>query len=130
MSTYIAESGISLNIKLESGHYKHVCFELQTNGQSVFVTEDKSLIEAMDKSHRNGVLYKKEKENMAEKKDDGGEKSEIGEVEIKEVEVECLDDAKEYLVNEFGIPKTAVKKKADVLNAAKMNGVKFVGELS
>lgn len=48
---------------------------------------------------------------------------------LKEIEVSCLADAKDYLCNEFGYKKTQLKGAESVKRAAEEHGVMFVGSL-
>lgn len=123
METYKAKSGISINVKLQSGRHKHVCFEMQSNGESIYTTSNQALATALDNDPRCGVLYRKEEQVKEERQQVREE-----EVKAQEVEVYCLDDAKQYLADKFGVPKSAMKKKADILDIAKRNGVLFTGD--
>lgn len=121
--TYIAQSGISLNVKLKSGKHAHVCFDMQSNGTSVYVTSNKTIIEALEADKRYGEWYKEMElpkvARMAEE-----EKH-----EAKEIEVTCLADAKEYLAMEHGVPRSSMRTKTAILLAAKANDVVFIGNL-
>lgn len=47
--------------------------------------------------------------------------------EMKKVEVACLDDAKQYLVDNFGIAVRNLRSKKAIEDAATQNGIVFVG---
>ena len=48
-------------------------------------------------------------------------------MEIKEVQVSCLDDAKDYLSDKFGISRTKLRSQEGIEKAAAANGVRFIG---
>lgn len=61
----------------------------------------------------------------AEEKPKAEEKAEEKLVEVK---VNCVEDAKEYLITNFGIASNKLRSRAQVENSAKQNGVKFIWE--
>lgn len=124
---YISPSGISLNVKLASGHYKHVCFDMQSNGTSIYVTDSAGVIEALDNDSRCGKLYRAE--DMAEAEAQSADAEAEKKPEMKEVEVSCLADAKEWLARECGVPRSVMRSKTSILLAAKENDVVFTGNL-
>ena len=48
------------------------------------------------------------------------------EVELKPVEMSCNDDAKDYLVDKFGISRTKLRNRTQIEESGKANGIKFV----
>lgn len=48
-------------------------------------------------------------------------------VELREVAVTCTDDAREWLMSEFGINKTKVRTRAQIDAMAASRGIKFTG---
>lgn len=47
--------------------------------------------------------------------------------DVKTIEVACLDDAKQYLVDNFGIAVRNLRSKKAIEDAATQNGIVFVG---
>lgn len=47
---------------------------------------------------------------------------------LEEVKVNSLDDAKEYLIEHFGMAASKLRSRVQIENGAKMNGVNFVWE--
>lgn len=125
--TYRSSAGISINVRMKSGHYKHVCFDMQSNGTSIFVTDSENLIEALDNDKRCGNLYTAVEEPAAAALDEA--EAGTAEHKVKEVEVECLADAKEWLARECGVPRSVMRSKTSILLAAKENDIVFVGNL-
>lgn len=46
---------------------------------------------------------------------------------LKEIHVDNLDDAKEYLCDHFGLSRTKLRSKKAIIEAAATNGIEFVG---
>ena len=97
---------------------------MQSNGESIYTTSNQTLAAALDKDPRCGVLFVREEAREAEVQKEEEAKA----AEVQEVEVYCMDDAKQYLIDTFGVPKSAMKKKADIVEIAKRNGVLFTGD--
>ena len=55
-------------------------------------------------------------------------KPEAEEQPLKEVKVSSLDDAKEYLIENFGMASSKLRSRVQIVNGAKINGVKFIWE--
>lgn len=47
--------------------------------------------------------------------------------ELRQVEVSCLDDAKEYLVEQFGVMRGKLRSVKQIKDSAAENGVEFLG---
>ena len=47
--------------------------------------------------------------------------------EVTEVEVTCIEDAKQYMMDNYGYSARALKTAKNILDAAKHNGVRFNG---
>ena len=47
--------------------------------------------------------------------------------ELKQVEVSCVDDAKEYLVEHFGVMRGKLRSVKSIKDSALENGIEFVG---
>lgn len=54
------------------------------------------------------------------------EKEEVKDRGLKRVEVSCNDDAKDYLEKEFGVLRSKMKVRADILSFAELYGIEFV----
>jgi len=94
-----------------------------------------SVVELEDdpQSHRQGVVETEEEraERMAKvraAKADVGSKEESPEpTEPVRVDVSCIEDAKQYMMDNFGYSARALKTERNILDAAKRVGVEFVG---
>lgn len=63
-----------------------------------------------------------------EEKPKAEEKAEEEEKSLEEVKVNSLDDAKEYLIEHFGMAASKLRSRVQIENGAKQNGVKFIWE--
>lgn len=139
--TYKAHSQISINIVLPNGHKKRVEFTPHTLGGSSYVSSDPDEQDALSKHYRFGSLFKisSVKIDKADVKEEGmqSESSEESEgndrkdedngtsVEMKVVAVSSVADAKEYLAETFGIERTSIKYKKDIVEKATELGITF-----
>lgn len=103
--------------------FKHITFEPGTTGYAYYSTADETeqkAIEAHPLFNKMFVL-KDAPTSTVEKK------AAAVPVEKKEVEVASAADAKQYLVDTFGISRTKIQSTADIKKYAEQNGVVFVG---
>lgn len=129
---YIAKTDIALSVMMNNGKSTHVKFTPVTGGGSVFYTKDAELAQALEKHYKFGKLFRKAQEqppvqiapvsspSKATPADDNSKK--------KTMTFACYEDAKDYLVETFGISRTKLKKQADIISAAKANGIDVVIE--
>lgn len=124
---YIAKSHVSLSVKMTENKYAHISFTPLTGGGSVYYTSDEKVQQALEQHPKYGKLYKEDllyKQIMqvvatpvAKKKKE----------EATEVHVSCLDDAKDYLSEKFGISRTKMRSAEGIKNIAASNNVVFIG---
>lgn len=103
--------------------FKHITFEPDSSGYAYYSTDDEEeqkAIEAHPLFNKMFVL-KDAPTSVVAKKDVAVP------VEKKEVEVTSAADAKQYLVDTFGISRTKIQSTADIKKYAEQNGVEFVG---
>lgn len=127
LKEYKAKSIISIGVKTAKGKVR-VNFTPSSFGGSVYVTSNKELQEALESDQRFGVTYKlirqsgtdepapKEEEKVAE-----------APVEKKEVEVNDISEAKDYLVDNFGYKKNKLRSLVSIKTAADDNNIIFIG---
>lgn len=126
---YISTSHISLSVLLPSGKSKRVSFSPITGSGSYFMTDDKELQNALEKHYRFGTLFNvddlySEQELQKAKRKAVEVKAEP---KIEEVTITCLDDAKEYLSDRFGISRTKMNSMKAIEEHATANHIKFIG---
>lgn len=128
MKIYKAKSHISLNVRLAGGGVRHVSFNSLTIGGSEFYTEDERLQRGLESHPKYGKLFKLEKEVEPVQKT--APVSQQGEPESKApkakiVKVPSLEDAKAYLVENFGISRTKLRSRKQIEDAGAANGIEF-----
>lgn len=103
--------------------FKHITFEPDTTGYAYYSTADETEQEAIE-AHPlfNKMFVLKDAPAPAVAK-----KTAATPVEKKKVEVTSAADAKQYLVDTFGISRTKIQSTADIKKYAEQNGVVFVG---
>lgn len=120
---YTAKTHVSLNVPL-NGTNIHISFTPQTGGGSVFYTEDKALANALEKHVRYGKLFRKAAEPVkavVKKKVEAVPAEPVK--KEKEKTFACYEDAKDYLVETFGISRTKLRSKTAIEAAAKANNI-------
>lgn len=103
--------------------FKHITFEPDTTGYAYYSTADETeqkAIEAHPLFNKMFVLKDAPTSTVAKK-------AAAVPVKKKEVEVASAADAKQYLVDTFGISRTKIQSTADIKKYAEQNGVVFVG---
>lgn len=103
--------------------FKHITFEPDSSGYAYYSTDDEEeqkAIEAHPLFNKMFVLKDAPTSVVAKK-------AVAVPVEKKEVEVTSAADAKQYLVDTFGISRTKIQSTADIKKYAEQNGVVFVG---
>lgn len=121
---YTAKTDLSLNIRTGKG-YAHIQFDSMTKGGSVYYTENPSLQEGLEKHPKYGRLFRMEV--VKEVKREEPKLKPESEKKPKEVKVESLNDAKDYLVETHGYSRTQLRTKESILAAAAEVGEEFAG---
>lgn len=122
MKRYTSSSDISINVRKE-GKNVHISFDAITGGGSQFYTDDESLQKAIESHPRYGELFtlKDEPVKVPEPVVEQPEQDD------STVKVGSLADAKDYLVRNFDIPRSNLKTKQRILEAAQTVGITFEG---
>ena len=120
---YQAGSDLSFSVNMKNGQ-RRIVFEPQSHGTSVYSTRNTEEQNAMEKHH-----WFKDKFWILEAVD---EKKAAAEAKKKESEknthyVEDLQDAKDYLAEKFGVSRSKMKTKDEILAVAKEKGVELEG---
>ena len=123
MKRYTSSSDISINV-VKDGVNVHVSFDPITGGGSQFYTDDEDLQRAMERHKRYGELFKEAHEEPVVVAPVAEEQHED---EPGAVKVGSLADAKDYLVRNYDIPRSNLKTKQRILDAAQQVGVTFEG---
>ena len=128
---YKSKTSIAINVVLKSKKNMHVAFTAQSDGSSVYTTDNPEVQYALEHHYKYGKLFKlvsteseadikakKEAEEAAanEKKD-----------EIRKVSVSDLAAAKDFLADTFGISRTSLRSEKAIMEAAKAHNIEFEG---
>ena len=128
---YKSKTAISINVVLKSKKSMHIAFTAQSDGSSVYTTDNPDVQYALEHHYKYGKLFKlvsteseadikakKEAEEAAanEKKD-----------EMRKVSVSDLGAAKDFLANTFGISRTSLRSTKSIIEAAKAHNIEFEG---
>ena len=131
LKTYQGNSDLAFNIRLESG-LKRIVFDGQSHGTSIYSTRDTKEQKAIenhywfnDKFWLEETVDEKKLEAEAKKKAAARTKKIVE--EKKTYNMTNITDAKDYLADTFGVSRTKMKTKEDVLAVAKEFGVELEG---
>lgn len=128
---YKSKTSISINVVLKSKKSMHIAFTAQSDGSSVYTTDNPDVQYALEHHYKYCKLFKlvsteseadikakKEAEEAAanEKKD-----------EIRKVSVSDLAAAKDFLADTFGISRTSLRSEKAIMEAAKAHNIEFEG---
>lgn len=128
---YQANCDIAFNIKQDGGS-KRIVFEGQSHGTSSYSTRDQKEQKGIEDHYWfNDKFFLKEsvdeKKLAAEAKKKNDEMAKRAASAKNVHTVTDVADAKEYLAERFGVSRSKMKTKADVLAVAKENGVELEG---
>lgn len=131
LKTYQGNSDLAFNVKIDEG-YKRIVFDGQSLGTSIYSTRDVKEQKAIeshywfnDKFWLEETVDEKKLEAEAKKKAAARTKKIVE--EKKTYCVTDIADAKDYLADKFGVSRTKMKTKEDVLAVAKEFGVELEG---
>ena len=118
---------MSINVQLSGGGNTHVSFSPLTGGGSVYYTDNEQLIDALERHPKFGRLFKVDPtfvdKSVVEEKKVAEEKK----PSVNVVKVAAWDDAKEYLVETYGISRTKLRSHVAIEAAAAAHNIKFEG---
>ena len=130
--TYQAYSDLAFNVKVEGGGLRRVVFDGQSHGTSIYSTrgpKEQKAIEGHywfnDKFFISEVVDEKKAAAEAKKRQEAAKKK--AEDEMKHYKVVDLADAKDWLADNYGVSRSKMKTKEDILTVAQNNGVVLDG---
>lgn len=133
--TYRAGTAVSFTAYLESGASARIQFEVQSLGDSIYITRDKSVQDAIERHPLFGKLFvlhsvtQEEDSEYTESVTQGEGSSDDGVHTETTIEVSCLDDAKQWLIDNLGAPKRKLRNRNEILRYAEHVGINFIGIL-
>lgn len=126
---YIAQSHISLSVKISDTANARVTFSPVTGGtKSVFYTDNEELQKALETHPRYGKLFRVDPSfdpNPVVEKETKSES--VKDKTVKKVKVTCVDDAKEYICEKYGVSRTKLNSEKAIKEFAQSKGFEFVG---
>lgn len=128
---YKSKTSIAINVVLKSKKNMHVAFTAQSDGSSVYTTDNPEVQYALEHHYKYGKLFKLVSSESEEdiKARQEAEKAAANEKkdEIRKVSVSDLAAAKDFLADTFGISRTSLRSEKSIMEAAKAHNIEFEG---
>lgn len=126
---YKSKSAISVNVVLRKGKSMHVSFTVQSDGSSVYLTENEEVQYGLEHHYKYGKLfYLVSARDAGEVKDEKQEaEADKPESKMRKVKVSDLAAAKDFLADTFGVSRTSLRSEKSIVEAAKEHHIEFVG---
>ena len=125
MKTYTSKTEISLSVRISDNGHVHVRFNPTSNGGSIYITSNPAIQKGLERHPKFGKLFTLESESEAPKKEEAKVVEEAPSKKV--VPAGSLQDAKDYLVETFGISRTQLTSKAKILAQAASHNIEFNG---
>lgn len=126
---YKSNTSIAINVVLKSKKNMHVAFTAQSDGSSVFSTDNPDVQYAIEHHYKYGKLFKltgvEDEEEQKAKKE--AEKAAKKKEEMRKVSVSDLAAAKDFLSDTFGISRTSLRTSDAIISTAKSHNIVFEG---
>ena len=110
---------------MPDGGNARVSFTPQSDGTSVYYTEDKDIQWGLEHHYKYGKLFRVEEEPERGEYALTAVGPQSEEEKLREVTVSDMDDAKDYLSEHFGIVRTKLKREEQIREAAGAHGIVF-----
>ena len=124
---YKSKSAISVNVVLRKGKSMHVSFTVQSDGSSVYLTENEEVQYGLEHHYKYGKLFYLVRD-AGEVKDEKQEaEADKPESKMRKVKVSDLAAAKDFLADTFGVSRTSLRSGKSIVEAAKEHHIEFVG---
>lgn len=121
LKTYKSPGVIRFSLRV-NGTNKYFSFNPTPFGGSVYTTSDKAEQEALEASPHFGGAYYIERTSGAEEP-----KQEAPKAALAVVEVNDIEEAREYLMNNYGYSGSSLRSKKAILDAAQEKNIEFKG---
>ena len=109
---------------MPNGKHRHVSFNSLTGGGSIYSTSDAAMQSALEGHYSFGRLFTLDKV-VEDRPAEQPKRTAAPEPKTKKLQFSCLEDAKAYLVDNFGISRTKLRSKKQIEDAAKANNVEI-----
>lgn len=127
MKTYRSNSIVHIGVIRPDGSKVRVSFDALTGGGSIYSTADKGIQHGLEHHAGFGKIFHIDETVADEQPQSPVTQPKEEEPKVIVVNVSNLDDAKEYLVEKFGLSRTKLRSKSAILDAAGANGIEFTG---
>lgn len=123
MYKFRAKTHIGITVNAKGGHV-HITFTELTGGGSIYTTENKVIAEALRKHPKFGKLFTEEevKEETVEQKQEE-QAAAVTRAQQAVKEFACVEDAKEYMADTFGISRSKLRTRGDIEKQAAGRGI-------
>lgn len=126
---YKSRSSISVNVVLRSKKSLHISFTAQSDGSSVYATDNEEEQYALEHHYKYGKLFRlvsteddtANAANGVNEPDDADKENE----EIRKVKISDIAAAKDFLADTFGLSRTSLRSEKSILEAAKAHNIEF-----
>jgi hypothetical protein len=127
MKTYRSNSIVHIGVIRPNGSKVRVSFDALTGGGSLYSTADEGIQYGLEHHIGFGKIFRLDESVVDDQPVSPVAQDEEVKPQVLVVNVSNLDDAKEYLVEKFGLSRTKLRSRAAILDAAGENGIEFVG---
>lgn len=126
---YKSRSSISVNVVLRSKKSLHISFTAQSDGSSVYATDNEEEQYALEHHYKYGKLFRlvsteddtANAANGVNEPDDADKENE----EIRRVKISDIAAAKDFLADTFGLSRTSLRSEKAIMEAAKAHNIEF-----
>ncbi len=133
LKKYKAKSMVSVSLTLPTGGRTHISFNPVSGGGSVYYTENALIQSGLECHPKYGRLFTldyveqpKFSVGKSNERVTSNHESASREAHVSEIKVSCNDDAKDYLVDKFGISRTKLRSRSQIEAEGTAKGVKFI----
>lgn len=129
--TYQGYSDLAFSVKID-GSLRRIVFDGQSRGTSIYSTRDTKEQKAIESHYWYGEKFwlleeVDEKKQEAEAKKKAAAKTKKAEETRKVLQFEDITDVKDYLADTYGISRSKMKTKEEIMAIAKDNNVVIEG---
>lgn len=128
---YKSKSAISINVVLDIKKSMHIAFTAQSDGGSVFITDNENIQNALERHYKYGTLFKLAGVEDVASKESQSKETQATEQEEKNkkrtVKVSDIAAAKDFLADTFGISRTSLRSEKAIREAAEQHNIEFEG---
>lgn len=125
---YKSRTAISINVVLKNKKSMHIAFTAQSDGSSVYTSDNTDVQHALEHHYKYGKLFRLVAEEKQE--EDGSVEHQAAAEEgagLRRVAVSDAGAAKDFLADTFGVSRTSLRSVRSIMEAASAHGIEFEG---